>query len=120
MRRLPALQTCCDRGRPPAMCVILTPPPLWASGTKETTPLWVWLSVALLAIGATRLCRSAVYCSSPIHHVGFFNSAADYVAAASAGRVWRSSRAQTKPSAIMMAAAVSKVGTLPACWMPKP
>ena len=42
------------------------------------------------------------------------------LARASAGRVWRSSFAQTKPSAIMMAPAVSKVGTLPACWMPKP
>ncbi len=38
-----------------------------------------------------------------------------YVTAASAGPVWRSSLAQTKPSAIITAAAVSKVGTLPAC-----
>src|SRR3981081_2103691 len=45
---------------------------------------------------------------------------AAYVAPASAGFVWRSSRAQAKPSAVIMTAPVSKVGTLPIFWMPTP
>jgi len=42
----------------------------WAIGmTKETTPLWVWLSVALLAIGALAY-ATAVYFVEYI--IGFF------------------------------------------------
>ena len=88
--------------------------------TKETTPLWVWLSVALLAIGALTY-ATAVYFVEYI--IGFFSrAAADYVRSPRSppDRVCRSSLAQAIPSTIMMTAAVSKVGTLPACWMPKP
>jgi uncharacterized membrane protein len=42
----------------------------WAIGmTKETTPLWVWVSVALLAIGALAY-ATAVYFVEYI--IGFF------------------------------------------------
>jgi hypothetical protein len=43
-----------------------------------------------------------------------------YVEPASAGLLWRSSRAQANPSAVMMMALVNNVGTLPTLWSPNP
>ena len=37
--------------------------------TKETTPLWVWLSVALLAIGALAYVTAAYFVE---YIIGFF------------------------------------------------
>ena len=39
---------------------------------------------------------------------------------ASAGRVWRSSRAQAKQSAVIKPPAASNVGIYPTFWMPNP
>jgi hypothetical protein len=91
--------------------------------TGESSPLWVWLAVALLALGA--LAYVAVvsvmeYLMAATGLVSRLAEGGNYIASASAGRVCRSSRAQTRPSTTITAALASRVGCLPTLRMPNP